>query len=101
MFAATIMKVVYDINIKDSADPYISASEAILESLAAAGVPGAYLVDVPPILKYVPSWVPGAGFQKQASLWKTLVPFVVEKPLRHVEDKLVRAFLFLFWIHFL
>lgn len=89
MFAATIMKVVYGITVKDSADPYVSAAEELLEGLTASGVPGAFLVDVLPILKYVPSWVPGAGFQKKATHWKKYIPVVLEKPFKHVENELV------------
>lgn len=70
MFAATIMKVVYGITVKDSAEPYVSAAEKALEVLNAAGTPGAFLVDVLPILKYVPSWLPGAGFKKKAAQWR-------------------------------
>ena len=31
------------------------------------GVPGAYLVETLPALRYLPSWFPGAGFQREAA----------------------------------
>jgi hypothetical protein len=31
------------------------------------------LVDVFPILKHVPEWVPGAGFQVQAKKWREMI----------------------------
>jgi hypothetical protein len=33
---------------------------------------GTYLVDIFPILRYVPSWVPGATFQKEAKLYRQI-----------------------------
>ena len=65
-FAATIMKIGYGIAVKESDDPYISMAEIAFTGASEAAVPGAFLVDLFPILKYVPSWFPGAGFQKKA-----------------------------------
>jgi len=41
-------------------------AEEALSTISAAVVPGAFLVDFMPFLKYVPEWMPGAGFQKTA-----------------------------------
>lgn len=37
---------------------------------ATGAIPGKFLVDVLPWLKYVPEWVPGASFQRLAREWK-------------------------------
>lgn len=37
---------------------------------ATGAIPGKFLVDVLPWLKYVPEWVPGANFQRLAKEWK-------------------------------
>ncbi|KAF8877181.1 cytochrome P450 [Infundibulicybe gibba] len=50
--------------------------------LVAAAVPGAFLVDTFPFLKYVPEWMPGAGFQKKAKEWGKLSKAMVEVPFR-------------------
>ena len=88
-FAASIMKIAYGIDVKDSDDPYISIAEEALNGIVEAAVPGAFLVDLLPILKYVPSWFPGAGFQKKAAHWKELQELMREKPFHHVKDQLV------------
>ena len=49
------MKIVYGIAVQESDDPYISLAEDALDRLAQAGTPGAFLVDMIPIPKYVPS----------------------------------------------
>lgn len=70
-------------------DPYISTAEASLEGLAAAGVPGDFLVDLIPILKYVPSWVPGAGFQKKAVYWRAANMDMLYKPWNAMKENSV------------
>ena len=40
-------------------------AEKLVLELFEALIPGRYLVDYFPILRYVPSWVPGAGFKKK------------------------------------
>jgi hypothetical protein len=34
-------------------------------------IPGAFLVDIIPILKYVPEWFPGAKFQSKAAMMRS------------------------------
>jgi hypothetical protein len=88
-FAATIMKIGYGITVQNSDDPYISIVEEVLNGVAEVGIPGAFLVDLFPILKYVPSWFPGAGFQKKAAHWRELIHIMVDKPFCHVQEQLV------------
>ena len=33
-------------------------------------IPGSFLVDIIPILKYVPEWFPGAKFQRKAAVMR-------------------------------
>ena len=88
-FSATIMKIGYGISVQESDDPYISIAEEAIKGLAEAGIPGAFLVDLFPILKYVPSWFPGAGFQRKAAHWREATNTMAEKPFRHVQEQLV------------
>ena len=83
------MEIGYGIAVQDSDDPYISIAEGALSGIAQAGIPGTFWVDLFPILKYVPSWFPGAGFQKKAAIWKKFINEMAEKPFRHVQEQLV------------
>ena len=89
-FAATIMKIAYGISVQESDDPYISMAELAFSGVAEAGIPGAFWVDSFPILKYVPSWFPGAGFQKKATRVREATNIMVEKPFCLVQEQLVR-----------
>lgn len=71
-------------------DPYIDTAEKALFGLSAAAIPGAFLVDTFPILKNVPSWFPGAQFQRRAKEWHDLAQKMVEVPFAAVKQNIVR-----------
>lgn len=86
----TIMSVAYGLEIKPKDDPYIQTAERGVHPLVAAAVPGAFLVDMLPILKYVPEWIPGAGFQKKAREWGKLAMTMVDMPFDAAKKLIVR-----------
>ena len=90
-FAATIMKIGYGITVQESDDPFISVAEEAATKASEAGILGAFWVDFLPILKYVPSWFPGASFQKAAAYVKETTNTMAEKPFRHVQEQLVQV----------
>ena len=85
------MKIGYGIAVQESDDPYISIAEEVVKGSMEAIIPGAFWVDYFPILKYVPSWFPGAGFQKKAERVREATNTITEKPFRHVQEQLVRV----------
>ena len=96
---AIIMKISYGIDVQETDDPYVSLAEDALEGISQAAVLGNFWVDLFPILKYVPSWFPGAGFQKKAAHWRKVNAALSEKPFRYVQEQLVGAIFFFerFW----
>jgi hypothetical protein len=60
----------YSINVRPYNDPYIKIVEDAVSSLAELLIPGAFFVDIIPILKYVPEWFPGAKFQRKAAVMR-------------------------------
>src|SRR6188768_608544 len=60
------LTLAYGLPIQPHDDPYIALVEETLHEINKAGFPGTYLVDLFPLLKHVPAWIPGAGFQKVA-----------------------------------
>ncbi|KAI0654156.1 cytochrome P450 [Cubamyces menziesii] len=70
MTGAIIMMVAYGHQVKSVDDPFIAMNEAVREH--AEEHPGVALVDVFPILKYLPTWFPGASFQRAAAIGREL-----------------------------
>lgn len=85
------MRVAYGIKISDMDDPYITTAEEAMDGLAQAGIPGKYLVDFIPILKYVPSWMPGADFKRKAAHWARVNTVMADRPFDHVKETLVSS----------
>jgi hypothetical protein len=56
----------YSIKVRAYNDPYIKIAEEAIGAMAELMIPGAFFVDIIPILKYVPRWFPGAKFQSRA-----------------------------------
>lgn len=88
MAGETIMSIAYGLPIQPKDDIYIRTAEQGVHPLVAAAVPGAYLVDMLPWLKYVPEWMPGAGFQKNAREWGELAMRMVNLPFADAKRRI-------------
>ncbi|KDQ55433.1 hypothetical protein JAAARDRAFT_37446 [Jaapia argillacea MUCL 33604] len=89
--ASTIMKVIYGIDIEPQNDHYVEVAEEALTALGKAATPGAFLVDSLPFLKYVPEWMPGAGFKRKARLWKKTLYEMRDAPFEAVKVAMIRG----------
>ncbi|KAJ4485414.1 cytochrome P450 [Lentinula aciculospora] len=82
----TILAVAYGIHVQPKDDPNIAAVEKMISVFKAAAMPGAFLVDVFPILKYIPSWFPGASFKQKAKAWRGIFQETITPPFMHVKQ---------------
>ncbi|EPQ51330.1 cytochrome P450 [Gloeophyllum trabeum ATCC 11539] len=87
-FAAAVMNIAYGIDVLTKDDPYITTAEIAIGSLSESSVPGAFLVNQIPILKYVPTWFPGAGFKKKADYWRQVSDDMLNKPFETVLENM-------------
>ncbi|EMD33679.1 hypothetical protein CERSUDRAFT_117766 [Gelatoporia subvermispora B] len=78
-FGVNILSVVYGIDVAEKGDEHILIAEKAMQALAEGFNPGAFWVDFLPILKYVPAWMPGAGFRTKAADWKLSTSAMKEK----------------------
>ena len=67
LVGSTTLSMTYSIKIRPYNDPYIKIAEEAMVAMAELLTAGAFLVDIIPILKYVPEWFPGATFQRKAA----------------------------------
>ena len=77
-------------DIREDNDPIVSTVDVATEQFSLVTSPGQFLVDVFPILRHVPSWFPGAGFQKKAAQWKRTLDQMVDVPHDFVKARMVR-----------
>jgi len=95
----------YGHTVVDNNDPYVRLVEEASKTTSEAAVPGAFLVDlfpsrtvlyyrclnIPniPAVKYVPEWMPGAGFKTKAKEWRKLSQAMINVPYEMVKEKFV------------
>ncbi|KAH8099402.1 cytochrome P450 [Cristinia sonorae] len=88
MAGRIIMRSAYGIDIQPHDDPYIEIGEKSLQALSASTNAGSYLVDMMPILRYVPYWFPGANFQVQAKNWRPWVSAMLHDPFENIKKRM-------------
>ena len=89
MAGETILSITYGIDVLPKDDPYISLAEKAIHPMLVAAVPGTFLVDALPWLKYVPEWMPFAGFKRKAKEWRKLAMDMLEIPYKVGKQKIV------------
>ena len=73
MVGTTIIRVVYGLDTSGSGDKYVRLAEEAISHFNEVFEPGRYLVNTFPWLRFVPTWFPGANFQRRfASLRPTV-----------------------------
>ncbi|PIL29427.1 cytochrome P450 [Ganoderma sinense ZZ0214-1] len=87
-FASTILKVVYDINVKDENDVYVEISEEAVVGVTEGLVPGKFLVEFLPFLRYIPPWFPGASSRRLWAKWRAAADRLQNVPFEHAKAKL-------------
>ena len=68
LVGSTTLSMTYGINIRPYDDPLIAIAEEAIGAMSELVIAGTFLVDIIPILKYVPDWFPGGKFQKKAAM---------------------------------
>ncbi|KAH8818893.1 cytochrome P450 [Flagelloscypha sp. PMI_526] len=81
-----ILKLTYGITTIRHNDPDLAMAEGVAKITAEGLKLGRWLVDFFPVLKYVPSWIPGAGFQRWAAQSREHVNLFVKKPYDYALD---------------
>lgn len=88
---SSILDICYGIDADSRDDPHILRAELAMSAMAKAGTAASYLVDFLPWLKYVPEWMPGAKFKRDAREWGKYARDMPEESLRFAEERLVRG----------
>lgn len=89
LFGAVILDVAYGYRPRrGGSDLFCDNSMGLLAGWKEAAVPGKWVVDMVPWLKYVPEWMPGASFHSKARYWKNLRNDTKEAAMRFVETRI-------------
>ncbi|KAI9574120.1 cytochrome P450 [Boletus coccyginus] len=87
-FSSISLRLSYGYITKEGNDPLVELVELANSQLSKTAAPGANYVDVMPFLKYIPSWVPGAGFKKRAAEYAAVTREALETPHSYAVSQL-------------
>ena len=88
-FAAAVLQILYGIHVADGTDQYVLMAEESMDAVANGLVAGKFLVELLPFLRYVPSWLPGAGWKRLFAKWRDSRYRAKTLPLEYVKREMV------------
>ncbi|TDL26571.1 cytochrome P450 [Rickenella mellea] len=87
-----ILKISYGYSIEaDGHDPLVDLADEAVGQFSLSTIPGAWLVDVMPFLRYIPDWFPGAGFKRTASRSLKMANELADKPYAFVQRQMANG----------
>ncbi|KAH9917465.1 cytochrome P450 [Fomitopsis serialis] len=89
--AGTTLMIVYGYNLREDDNTFVDIARAAMPEFSSGFLPGAYLVDLLPILKYVPSWMPGSGWKKLVKTWKHDLNTLLDTPYEYVKEEIANG----------
>jgi hypothetical protein len=92
MTGELVMSITYGIAVKSTNDPYINVAEKGMQGVVEAAIPGSFLVDMIPWLRWIPEWMPGAEFKKKARKWRGYADSMLNDPYEATKRDWVRVY---------
>ncbi|KZT66511.1 cytochrome P450 [Daedalea quercina L-15889] len=89
--AGTTLMILYGYNLHEDDSSFVDIARAAMPEFSAGFMPGAYLVDLLPILQYVPSWIPGMEWKKLAKTWKRDTNAVLDVPYEFTKQEMAKG----------
>jgi hypothetical protein len=77
----------YGLQVTPTDDPFVRLAGRAATDSSEIFVSGPYMVDMVPILRYLPKWFPGASFQRKAESSRELVRQVLNQPFIAAQKK--------------
>jgi hypothetical protein len=83
------MKTMYGYDVESLDDPGVAAADESIRLAAPLLVPGASMINIFPILAFIPAWFPGASSHKAAAEVKRLTEQAIQIPMDWAKMRVV------------
>ncbi|KXN82010.1 O-methylsterigmatocystin oxidoreductase [Leucoagaricus sp. SymC.cos] len=83
------ISMTYGLPVRATGDKWLKSVDEAFLIAGGAAVAGKFLVDIFPWLKYVPDWMPGAQFKRDAKRWKVTVQKSVIEPFEAAKQAIL------------
>lgn len=88
MIGSMLLKIIYGYRVETARpDPLVEINDRMVEIFASVTLPGAWLVDIVPWLKYLPDWMPGTGFKSVARRARQVITTSAEVPFQFAKQR--------------
>ncbi|KAG6917741.1 hypothetical protein DXG01_001279 [Tephrocybe rancida] len=84
------LRLTYGYDVTEGNDRFVHLLDNGMKQFAIATAPGAFLVDLIPALRHIPSWVPGGGFHNKAKIWAQNLNDMVTEPYSNAKANLAK-----------
>ncbi|KAF8921315.1 cytochrome P450 [Mucidula mucida] len=88
--AAIVFKITHGYDLIDGEDPLLASAERSTLEFSETSVPGAYMVDNFPFLKYLPRWL-GLNWMKKGELYRQHMEIFVNEPYDAVKRQVAEG----------
>ncbi|GJE84890.1 cytochrome P450 [Phanerochaete sordida] len=88
---AIILNMAYGYRVQEGDDPLVDLVDRAVDGFVAASTPGSFLVDILPALRWVPSWMPGAGWKRKAEKWRAETQAMCDDPFEFAKAEMLRG----------
>ncbi|KAF8172938.1 cytochrome P450 [Mycena galopus ATCC 62051] len=87
---AITLRIAYGYHQRDGADrdPLLKRCETVAHRFFTSSTPGAFLVDIIPVLRYWPEWLPGGGFHTTSKKWFRETHETLDDGLNYVKNQM-------------
>ncbi|KAK7685292.1 hypothetical protein QCA50_011655 [Cerrena zonata] len=80
-----ILMVTYGVDIKTADSEFITNAQHVSDTVNKSAMPGAHVVDLIPVFKYLPKWFPFASFHKIGDYGRRIALEFVNRPFAYVQ----------------
>ncbi|KZT64716.1 cytochrome P450 [Daedalea quercina L-15889] len=90
--AGVVLQITHGHDVQDlGTDPLCQLAGVVNAQFSAVLVPGKFLVDSFPLLRYIPAWFPGAGFKAFANDARRSLNRLLDEPYNQVKEQITRG----------
>ncbi|KAJ3509589.1 hypothetical protein NLJ89_g5143 [Agrocybe chaxingu] len=86
---AIVLRITYGYEIQEDQDPFLALAHETTEDFSIGSSPGGFLVNILPVLRYIPKWLPGGGYKKTGAIWANTMNEMVNRPYEWVKEQLM------------
>ena len=86
-----ILKIIYGYDVKPENDHLLGIVKKAMNDFSYLSRPGSYMVNYLPVLRFMPSWLPGGTFKTEAKQYRKTLCEMIDIPFELVKQQVVRT----------